>query len=372
MKKSFKVCKIVVIILFVLLLTACWDSKDIEKKNILTALIIDNKNNEYSYYIEVANPSGKTTPKDESHISQDFSILMSNGSTFSKARDNYNRKSVKELFLGAGRILIFTDRMSKEGIEEYINRLRGQVDYRKSILIATTDEEPEKFLKIETENAASLGFAIESNLNTLVEDGTSFTVNIGDILQIVSVGKPGFLMPNLSMADRKVLFTGYSVFNNNKKIGQLSAQDRNGVVFLLNNKSKFYYDIFQANRKYTARVILKDKNIETNYINDQLVFNLHMKFNVIISLVDKMAPISSEDYNSISKKVEELTKKQIEQAIYISQNKYNCDYLNFYKYFRIYYPKEFEKADWNKLYSNAVINVSTNANIVESNIPQKQ
>lgn len=373
MKKTLWVRKIIIIPLCLFLLTGCWDSRDVEKKDILTALIIDYKDNEYYYYTEIANIAGKTSQSGENQTSQDFNILISRGNTFDKARDDYNRKSVKELFLGAARILVFTNRMTKEGIEEYVNRLRGQSDYRKSILIATTDDEPEDIIKIKPENAASIGFAIESNLNNLTDDGTSFSVNVGDVLRIMAVKKAGFLIPNISIKDRKTSLAGYSVFNGkNEIIGEVSAQKREGIVFLLNNRSKFYNEIHQSNKSYTVNIALKSKSIKPEYINNQLVFNVHMKFDSKISLINKMEPINQEDYVSIKKKIEELTQKQVEDAIYTSQNEYKCDYLNFYKYYRIYYYKEFEKADWNKLYSNAKVNVSTQVNITETDIPLKQ
>lgn len=373
MKKTLRVRKIIIIPLCVIFLTGCWDSRDVEKKDILTALIVDYKDNEYYYYTEIANIAGKTSQGGENQTSQDFNILISRGNTFDKARDDFNRKSVKELFLGAARILVFTDRMTKEGIEEYVNRLRGQSDYRKSILIAITDDEPEDIIKTKPENAASIGFAIESNLNNLTDDGTSFSVNVGDILRIMAVKKAGFLIPYISIRDGKTSLTGYSVFDNkNERIGQISAQKREGVVFLLNNKSKFYDEIHQSNRNYTVSLALKSKSIKPEYINNQLVFNVHMKFDSKISLINKMAPISQEDYASLKKKIEELTQKQLEEAIDTSQNEYKCDYLDFYKYYRIYYYKEFEKADWNKVYSDAKINVSTQVNITETDIPLKQ
>lgn len=371
MKKGSQTIKIIIMILCLFLVTGCWDSKDIEKKEILTTLIIDKKNDKYYYYMEGTNISGETAQKDGNSNNQELNFSISKGNTFAEARDDFNRKSVKEIYLGAGRILIFTDRMSKNGIEEYVNRLRGQIDYRKSISIATTDAEPEDIIKIKPENATSVGFAIESNFDNLIQNGTSFPVNIGDILQIMAVKKVGFLLPNINIKEKKTILTGYSVFKNEKKIGEIPANNRMGVVFLLNNKSEFYYNIYQSNKKYLVKVILTNKDIKPVYTNNQLAFNVNMKFNMIINLIDKMDPISQEDYTSIGKKVEELTKEKIKQAIDTSQNKYECDYLNFYKYFRIYYLKEFEKADWSELYSKAKINIITHVNIVESNIPLK-
>lgn len=372
MKRNLRISKIVIMILCLLLLTGCWDSTDIEKKDIVTGLIVDIKNEKYYYYSEIFNISGQGIHENEKQKGQSFNTLIAKGKTFVEARDDVNRKTVKGAFLGAERVLMFTDRMAKVGIEEYINRLRGEADYRKSVSVAATNTDPEKFFQIDPENTASIGFAIESDLNSLVQDGTSFPVNVGDILQIMAVKKVGFLLPDVNIRENRIQITEYSVFKNEKKIGEIPALSRKGVVFLLNNNSKFYYNISYLGRNYSVLVILKDKNIKPVYINNQLVLNVNLKFNAVISIVDKMEPINQEDYILIAKQIEKITKKQIEQTIDTSQHKFKCDYLNFYKYYRINYYEEFKKTDWSEVYSKAYVKVNTHVNIVESNVPVKQ
>lgn len=350
----------------IFLFTGCWDSKDIEKRNIITALIVDKKYNEYFFYTEMAKVSEQSQKGDGS---SNFKLLISKGSSFNKARDEIDRKSVKELFLGAVRILVFTDGICKDGIEEYINRLRGQIEYRKSILLATTDGEPKEILSIKPESTNSVGFAIESELATLTQNGTSFSTDIGDVIEVMAVKKAGFLLPFISIRDRKLILSGYSVFKDQKKIGKISADDRKGVVYLLNNNSDFYYDIYVGNKKYTVNLKLKSKNIKPQYTNKKLEFNLSMKFNTIINMADKIEPISKNDYAAIKNQAQYLVRRDIERAVETSQNDYKCDYLNFYKYYKIYYLKEFEKSDWNEIYSSSKVIVNTSVNIAESNIP---
>jgi len=188
----------------------------------------------------------------------------------------------------------------------------------------------------------------------------------------MAVKKVGFLVPTVNIKEEKITLTGYTVFKNEKKIGEIPAENRKGIVFLLNSKSKFYYIINQSDKNYTVEVKLKSKKIKPDYIDNQLHFNIDMNFDATINIIDKMEPISQEDFTSISKNIEETTKKDLEQAIDTSQHKYKCDYLNFYKYYRINYLKEFEKADWCELYSNAKVNITTHVNITQTDIPLKQ
>lgn len=263
--------------------------------------------------------------------------------------------------------------MSKNGIEEYLNRLRGQPDYRKAISLATTSVDPMMILNNTPENVTSIGFAIESDLQTLVTEGSSFTMNVGDVLRVLAVKGPGFLVPDITIAEDKMTLSGYTVFNKEaKKIGKIPAQSRKGVVYFLNPGAKFYYDVNYNGKRYVVRVKLNKKEVKPVYKDGQLTLTINADFNAEIDFADKAELMDEATLAAIEKEIERQTKTDILDAVNTSQKTYRCDYLNIYEYFRAAYNNEFYSLDWSDVYSKAKVNVETKVKVKQSNIPEKQ
>ncbi len=365
--------KLVACVLAVIIFTGCWDSLDVEKREIDTALIVDKKDGYYYFYWERADFSEQNPQSKNQGQKSDFSILVSKGETFTETRDDSNRKNIKEAYLGANRILIFTEAMSVNGIEEYINRVRGQLDYRKSILVATTSNDPMDILQGASDSSASVGFAIESVLDSLVTDGTSFRMNIGDVLQAIAVKNAGFLVPDFTISEGKISLGGYTVFNEYaKRIGAIPADDRKGLVYFLNPDSTFYYDISENGIKYMVKIFLKNKKIKPYYSDNKLSLKIDMNFNATIDFTDKFIPISQDTLYKIKTDLESHIIQDIGSTLYTSKAIFKCDYLNIYKYFRAVYNKEFYKLNWSDVYSQSQIYVTTSVKINQSNLPLKQ
>lgn len=378
MRKTRIGLKIIAALLAALTLTGCWDSFDIEKRDMVTAIILDKKEDHYYFYTEIADLSENSAQQGQSGDGQGqkgggFSIVVAKGKTLSDARDDFNRKTVKELFLGAARILVFTDRMSENGIEEYLNRLRGQTDYRKAISLSTTSTDPMEILNNTPENVTSIGFAIESDLDTLVSDGTSFTMNIGDALRVLAVKGPGFLVPDIKIVEDKMTLNGYTVFNKEaKKIGFIPAESRKGIVYFLNPKSVFFYDVVYDGKRYVIRLRLNEKNIKPIYKDGKLTLNIDADFSAEIEFADKMEFMDDKTLTDIKKELEKQTRIDLTDAVNTSQKTFHCDYLNIYEYFRAAYNDEFYKLDWSDVYSKAQVNIKTKVNVNQSNIPEKE
>lgn len=359
-------------VLFLLLFSGCWDSRDIQQKDIHITQIVDYKDSNYILYGEVADLSaGAQKNGDSEHgESNNFYIVMAEGKTLTQARDEINRKSSMPLYLGAGRILAFTDRMSSLGLEEYLNRSRAQQDTRKSLKIVTTSVEPEELLTVDPDNSASVGLAIDNMLESMVENGSSFRVTIGDILEVLAVKKAGFLIPEIGIKDSDLTLMGYTVFRNAKKAGFIPARERNGIIYFLQQKASFSYEIETDSGTFNLKVTLQNKKITTGYQNEQLALNVVMRFKAELNYADEARILSDSDINRLQTLLEQTIMQEITHSFDTSQE-YECDFLGIYRYFRAKHYDEFKTIDWGKTYSEASIDVKTKVLILSSKLTKK-
>ena len=359
LKTKFKISCMLLIISSIL--TGCWDASSIEKKDIVTMFIVDYKDGKYIYYDEIANIMGKSAAGESKSLS--YSTLRSEGNTLVEARDDLNRRCDNQIFNSSTRAVVFTRRMAQNGIEEYLNRMRGSTDYRKSLDLVTTSTLPEKVIKDTPENDASVGDSIEHTLKDLVSLGTSFHVSLGDILQVIADKKAGFLLTEINVKEENNTLTGYSVFKDSKYIGVIPANERKGVVFFLASDPKFFYEVNYKGRTLQIMTYLKNKQIKPLLENGQLTFIINMTFDGQINYMDQLFSIVDEDKEEITKKLEKLVKEDIVKTLQVSQEEYRCDYLHFYKYFRAYNQSKFKTVDWEQMYADAVMDVSIKASI---------
>ncbi|MGI6169621.1 MAG: Ger(x)C family spore germination protein [Christensenellales bacterium] len=354
-----------------LLLCGCWDSIDIQQENIHISEVIDYQHGKYHFFGEVATLSGGAQKNgDGGQNKMSFSIIKASGETHAQARDNLNLKSSKPVYLGACEVLIFTDRLASKGVEEYLNRSRTQRNTRKSLKVITTSSEPEELLSIEPDNAPSVGLDIDNMQESMTKDGSSFYVNIGDLLETLAVKKASFLIPAMDIEDSHITLTGYTVFKNAKKIGFIPQDKRRGVVFFLNPKGHFHYEVVLDSNWYDLDVTLKDKNINTLYSDGQLTVQVQFSFNAVLNYTDVMHSVTKADRESLQYLLEEAVRQDIVQALETSQE-YAADYLGIYRHFRAQHNSAFQTINWEQVYSSAKTQVTTDVAIIYSELPQE-
>jgi Ger(x)C family germination protein len=352
--------------------SGCWDSKDIEQKDIHISVTIDYKDGNYIYYGEVANLSGNPqNGTDTNKKNQSFDIITAKGESFVQARAQLEQKSSKTLYLGACEILIFTHRLPNMGFEEYLNRSRAQNETRKSLKLITTSTEPEKLLKTPPDNSLSVGLSIEGILEKMFNDGDTISVDIGDILELLAVKKVGFLIPEVNIDESNLTLTGYTVFKNSKIVGEIPIKQGNGIVYFFNSKANLVYNIANNSIIYNIDAHLKNKSIKTVYQDGKLKIQVGMNFVADLNYANIASIPDQDNINQIQDSLAKILKDEIIQTLVTSQKKFQCDYLGIFRYFKIHNNTEFKTIDWEKIYSEAAIEVSTKVTIRDGALPQK-
>lgn len=112
---KYKIKTVVFTILIIMGITGCWDSTDINKKDITMGVGVGKKDEEFIFYNEIANLVSEN--EDENN----YKVIQERGKTFTEARDTIDAKVSNPIFLGAAKILIFSTSLTKDNIELYMN-----------------------------------------------------------------------------------------------------------------------------------------------------------------------------------------------------------------------------------------------------------
>lgn len=345
-------------------LTGCWDLKDINKKMIIITVINDKKDNEYYFYLEIANTEASSSDETKKNgAGKKYMYVTGHGKTIIEARNNLDYQLNRPVYLSAIKTFIFTENFAKEDLVEYLYRLRNNENYRKKMIILTTKEDPEELLKILNERDLSVGIAADELLTTLKESGKSFLRPTLQLLEHFSSNHTCFLISCIGVQDKNIALKGYSVLDGTKVDGYIPIEESKGIIYLKGEKIKFQYIIPYKDINYTVEATLKKRDIKPKYENGKISFDVKFDIEATIKYGDKKIPynLNYEDITKMSEILKATMKTEIANAIDRSQNEFKCDYLEFSDEFRIHYPNDFKEMDWQKEYPDA--NIQTDINI---------
>ncbi len=370
MKKSNKILFILIsLLLFGGLLSGCADSKDINEKWILTAVALDKKGDEIYLYVEIANIEGGNKNEGKSTgASNKYIYVKGHGKTIPEARNNVDMQIDKRSFPSTIRTVLLTEDFAKENLVEYLYRLRADELYRKKAITVITKEVPEELFEISHAKDISVGFYIEEMLKTLKEAGESFARRTSRLLENLSETYTGILLPCIGLQDKEISLIGYSVVNGTTINGFIPVGDSKGTLFLKTDKPRFHYIVPYNDNKYTIEVSLKKPNIKPFYKNDKISFDLKFNFEAKLMYGDQKTPYNFNDVSNaeVTKILTETLKNEISDAIEQAQKVYKCDYLQFGDEFRIKFPVEFEKMDWQNEFEKASFNIDVKVTLNET------
>ncbi|HWR19868.1 MAG TPA: Ger(x)C family spore germination protein [Clostridia bacterium] len=359
-----KIELILTILLSLILVTGCWDAKDIEDKKIATLVIVDKLEDEYSFFVEFAEQVDRSSNGSSQNKNKgNFMYQAAKGNSIAQLREDLDTKSNKHIYLGAVNAVLITENLAKEGIAEYIYRLRDINDYRKVVDISITSESPEAFEEVEA-GTQGVGTAIENILTTLKDLGEPYThADLGDVLEALADPYGCFTLPTVGIENKDVKIIGLSVFEGEKLKGFIPWQDHAGIRYLRGIRPECYCVVALGDKVATIHTKLTKRKLTPSYSGNMAAFLVEVSFKAQPSYISNRAKVSEADFNTLQNELEQQLKHEIEEAIRVSQQDFRCDYLGFSTPFRIKYPVEYRQMNWKEVFPEISIGVDVTVNL---------
>lgn len=353
-----KIKLIVICLCITSLLSGCWDSLDIQKRDIAMAIFTEIEGNQYRQYIEsVRTLGGGDSGGEDMQQSASRSILFGEGRTLDDARESLDNQSDNEVFLEEIRALVLGKNLSEKGIETYLNRAKGIKGFRKNAHVMTTQTDMDKLIKLHPDNNIYIGMSLEDKVENLYRAGKFFKVDLLDLLHIVGVKDAGFVVPIVNAQNDSLSMDGYSIFKNFKNIGIIPPADINGLIYLLSDKASFVYPVSKNDNEYYFTASLKNRKIKPYYKDGKAAFDISFKLSAILNYSTKDVTFDENELREMVDDISRAVEHDINQTIYMSQKQLKCDYLGFFNYFHADFTDAFQNNNWQDLYTNANIHV---------------
>ena len=220
--KVNKILTVIMTVSIALFTSGCWDSLNIEDREIITAVVLDKTDEGYIFFTEIpAITAIMKSQQSESAGGEQLNtyIVIGSGKSLIEARADQEKKVNKAIFLGAVQSMIVTQRMAILRDREYVNRVRYINEYRKTMDVFVTPDNPEDLLRTKPENVSGIGFAIEQTIKNLYDHGLTFHVSLQDLLEKLSSRNSCYLLLTISGESEQIDPNRVYWFDGNKSIG---------------------------------------------------------------------------------------------------------------------------------------------------------
>lgn len=352
-----------------LLLTSCWDYRDINMRSITISIGVDFINNGIEFSGEIAKILSPGQKQQDQAQATDVYTILSYGKSFEEGRIDYDSRIPFPTFLGATRVVVFGENFAKIGIEPYLRRIDALYDYRKTLLPVVSQKRPKELFETKTDKDLSVGFLIEDTLTHLEENGEALYPNVGDLLTDISFGKIGYLIPYIGIENDSIKYLGMAVMKNSKMIDVIKIKNTSGILYILSENPSLIEttpSIKDEKNIFSFRTKIKKRNIKVDYIHEKVVIDVDLDLNAELRYQYYISKVSNEDIKKYEKIISQKIRSDVASIIQKSQKELKCDIFKFAKKFRGEHPKIYEKINWEEEFPEAKINVNVRTKIINT------
>ncbi|ARI78739.1 Ger(x)C family spore germination protein [Halobacillus mangrovi] len=365
--------KVIISVFSLLLLTGCWDSKEIEDIGVILAIGLDTgeKENEVTMTNQYVDPGKIPSLQGGEPGGKPFQNLTVSGTTFLEIiRDNSFESNRPPNYTHLKSIVLSSSLLKRERADEVIDLFVRDHEFRRTTPVFITKERVRDVLDIEPTKELFPAIQIKDlNENSFKNLYIPEQLQIGDMSKYISQ-EQSFLIPGMKIEEYLIKSDGAGIISkeNFQFVGWLEKEDIAGVRFILNDLDGGYINLTKKEIS-DGPVSLEVKGGSTTYNPTITGESIMMEFNVRVnvSLAEDWGNKRDHFKKGWKKEVEKASNDQIEQAVQTvltkAQQEYKTDFLNLSNWVRIHQPDYWKKNEkrWDNIFPEmqTKINVKT-------------
>lgn len=364
--------KKIIIIIICLMLTGCFNYKELNNYAIVTGLSIDKSDNGYEVSALITNAIKENENK------TNISVVSGKGKSIYSAIKDINLKIPKELYLSHLNVIIISEEVAKDGMKPILDYLvREPESHQSYYLIISKDTKAKNALSILDPIANFPSENIYSNLENSRDLQSKIIYDkvnqyIGKVLEkgihpilnsliIVGSSEKGSNTEEQNNVELKnyIMLDNLAIFKNDKLIDYADSDESIGINILLDNIDEIYIEI-PCNK---SNIILSSNSLNTKTkVNKQSV-NINVDINSKINELGCDIKLNNNNLKKIEKDAEEKIIKQIKKALQLSIN----NKTDIYGYGTRLYKKDYKYfntiEDWDEYFTNLKFNINVDVKI---------
>ncbi|MEK5207037.1 MULTISPECIES: Ger(x)C family spore germination protein [Psychrobacillus] len=379
-----RIVQLIGIIFISLLLTGCWDKREINDLAIATAISIDKKDDEYHVSAQVVLPTELSMKGGMG--SSPVTLYEASGKSVNEAIRKLTQVSPRIIYLGHLRVVVISEELAKEGIATTVDFLSRGWELRSDFyMIVSKGRDAKEILNVQTSLEQIPSNELYNILHTSEANYSStVAVNFFELktnlerdgkegvltgVEILGDPKKGSSKQNVEMIipDAKIKFKELAVFKKDKLVGWLDEQESRGFNEATNQVKRTIGlvtcpdggEVSIHTKKYNSKI--KSKTMSNNP-------EIEIKVNIVANLGEVSCDIDltkEKTIEMLQKEYEKVVKKEIQETIKVVQQKYQSDIFGFGAAIYKSNPQQWKKvkANWDEIFAELPVSVEVKVQI---------
>ncbi|WP_079908463.1 Ger(x)C family spore germination protein [Paenibacillus sp. 32352] len=350
-----------------LLMTGCWDRREIEERTSVVGIAIDKSKEHPSHLlvtvqipipIKIAGASGGRAGGGK----QAVRVMSSEGKTVVEAFQNLQKRLNQELFYGHTRVIAIGEAAAREGVNHIFDPFRRDPQIRRLLWPLIVKGEARDLLKAGP-NLEQIPIVY---VMSLIENGAKSEripdMNLGKFyIDLTSKTRAPFLN-YVEVKDDDIRWEGVAVFHGVRMVGVLPGQDTWQILRIREKKSggnvTFPYEDNPSRLVTINTEFIKSRN-EISYVDGHVV----SKTRIFLEgdMLEKTFGsnlFKEEEISKLEKGAEKYLEKEAKTVIAKLQKQFNSDILGLGSRIHSFHPELWRKLDWEKDFAKAEIQIS--------------
>ncbi len=370
----------------IILFTGCYNYRELNQIALTSAIGIDQtEEGDYLVTVQVLNTQKQGSDTNFSGNQSKFILYQQKGPTLQHALRTIIFESPRRLYVNHLNLLIISEKVAKESIEDILDFFARNTEFRKDFLVVLSrEEDPDEVMQIltplETLNSKNIrdslmsdikfyGVATKVTFENLLESYLNKKTNIVlPTIEVIGSVKKGESEDNIkqSIPDAAVKIRPLAIFNDDKMIGYLSEEESRVYNHVQNNIQNSIITLnCSKDRKFTAELISTKTKLKADGKNKKISISVKAR----ASIKEINCDVDLLDPNTITK-LEEMINQEIistmEKDIQNIIKQYKTDIFGFEELLYKTDPntyKKLKKTYQDELIENLEIEVSSNVEL---------
>ncbi|MCY9695447.1 Ger(x)C family spore germination protein [Paenibacillus alginolyticus] len=369
--------KILLILIFctsILLLTGCWDRKEINDISIVDGVSLDKKGELIELSAQIAIPRAMGGGQHEGGGGGMLTMVRTGeGETITDALAKLQEKLPRRVFWGHTKVIVIGEKLAKNGIRKELDFFvrHPQPSFRSYAFISKGRAKDMLQLSPPLERSSSevlRELAISQNL---------MKVNLKDLLLMLIGDEGAAALPMIDISppekgQKELQTIAYinrtAIFKKDKMIGDIDDYLTRGVLWIRNEIKNANMTVKPKGANGPISVMLLHSNTELIPKIEDGKWKMTVKILTENDLIQNASQLNSMNpafTKLIEAELGEYLKRRIQLALQQVQNKKKADILGFAGVFHGKYPKEWNKVKdhWDEIFPTVEVTLDTRINL---------
>lgn len=358
-----------------LLMTGCWDAKDVDQRSFVMGIAFDLAETEDRYVMTIELPVLSGFASQSSGEGPKSVMFSTVGTSVAQMATHFESRTWRELFFGHTQAIIISGDAARKSIRPFLDFFdrNPRIDRRLTLFIS--QGEAQEIFKTKDPREDLVSVYLNQMLNTLTNTALVVKMNFQDSLRNLE-SNGDTILPRVRSSGTEAVIAGGALIKDYKLIAWLGENETRAAAFLYNNVSGGLIVVNVDDNLYAYAMRSASSETKAKLKDNQLIFEIEVKSegDIIEVYYEEAQGPSAFDIAKIEDKLNQLIANEILHLVTKLQD-LKTDPIGFDRLVFRSYPKFWKEhaKDWkDKIFPQAKFEIKTTFRVRRTGIVEKE